>query len=386
MKSQYQNGTFMFNRKDLSAALKIAQRASVTKGARPVLQYALVKPDVDGQSLYIYSTDLDNGVRVSFGIDGDNCSADPFAMHIGQAHRFLSDNRADTCTVRPDGSVVVMQLLGKENNVISTARLGSVPIDQMPHDQMHEEVVSDTINGESLASAIRSVVSAVATEAVQYAMTGVCWDVSGGQINIAGTDTHRLHAAAVHGNADTDGQAAYVMMRSTAELIAEAAHESGTCRLYLGEKRVHAVCGNVSIYGTMIQGRYPKYKDIVTPVFDDSRRRCIDIDRESLAGAAKRSSLFEGKDGVEISIAAGGEMSVSSTDGTGTLDNYIGVEQGHTFKAVVCSKYIVDAMAAVGDCDVVKMWYAPGDGFSKQPIGIAADNKLSIVIMPIGRG
>lgn len=371
MKFTGQNGQLYCNRKDLLDTLKILHHT--TTKSRPVLSCVRVETVSGGVSLI--TSNLDTTTYHMADLDGtvDFVASIP----IDRLQSYVSDDRGDSVSMSIDEKDVLHATITQAGNAVSSINI-PCQTDDFPikHTDV-TDVAGDEISGELLKQAVERITNAIAKQAVQYAMTGVCILQKADQIQFASTDTHRLHVASIPGRiADENAPYNTVVMAEFMRALAHSASKQRV-RLELDTRQITAQYGPWTVTGQLIQGRFPKYNDIMDAAFSEQATQWK-IPREQLLKALKASAPFCDDRDKAVTFELGNDLRISA-DGETQMKTHVPITGGgDPVKMQVCNHYMIDALNTT-DADEVTLYIKDG----KSPVGLVGEPGCAIVIMPI---
>jgi len=371
MKFTGQNGQLYCNRKDLLDVLKIMHHT--TSKNRPVLSTVRFEAVSDGVSMI--TSNLDTTTYHMADIDG---AVDlKVNAPIDRLQSYVQDHRGDGVSLYVDDKNVLHACITNAGATVSSIDIPCCP-DEFPcqHTDV-QPIEADELSGELIKHAMDRINAAVARQAVQYAMTGICILQKADQIQFAATDTHRLHVASLPGRmADANDPYHTVVMAEFMRALAQSVSKQRV-RFALSEKQITAQYGPWTITGQLIQGRFPKYADIVDAAFSDQSGQWK-IPREQLVKAIKACSPFCDDRDRAISCEFGTDLNMCASGET-NMKTHVPIScGGEPVKVQLCSNYLLDALNTT-DADEVTFFIKDG----RSPIGLVGEPGCAMVVMPI---
>jgi len=122
------------------------------------------------------------------------------------------------------------------------------------------------IQSSVLKTLIDRTIFAAATEHARFALTGVLWEVNAQKVRLVATDGRRLAVAdgigVMHGKHDSGGQTPVVPTKVMQLLERNLLDPEEPIFASLRANEVLFKSGKAEIYGRLVEGRYPPYKDV----------------------------------------------------------------------------------------------------------------------------
>ncbi|HEV3004574.1 MAG TPA: DNA polymerase III subunit beta [Pirellulales bacterium] len=277
------------DREKLLAAFQTAAAVAPLRSPKPILQN--VKFDVAPESATMLATDLEIGIRVAVpGIEIQVPGSAVLPIHrFGLILRESSDARLHLET---DGQGTTVR--GDR----SEFKLPAENPDEFPTVSGFAESKFHELPARLFKEVIRRTVFATDTESSRYALGGVLVELSGEKVVAVGTDGRRLAmmegpAHAVEGH--TTGDATTIIPTKAMQLI-ERSLTDGDAEVQLAARPNDVLVRSprVTIYSRLVEGRFPKWRDVfprrsdavkielvVGPVYSAVRQAAIVTSEES---------------------------------------------------------------------------------------------------------
>lgn len=147
-----------------------------------------------------------------------------------------------------------------------------------------------TIEYGALNRLVELTIFAAAHESTRYAINGVLWDVEGAKLTLAATDGRRL--AVAHGELSGDelsGQTKAIVPSKALSILGRLSMEPDTrVGIQLKENQLLLSLGRASISTSLVEGRFPKYQDVIPSDCD----REVQLNTSDFHSALKRAALL----------------------------------------------------------------------------------------------
>lgn len=128
--------------------------------------------------------------------------------------------------------------------------------------------------GRQLKQGIQRTIFSTDTESTRYALGGILLDIDASQLTLAATDGRRLAVARLesqaHGKAKEEGH--HPVVPSKAMALLERSIQDGEQPVHLAVHPNHVLVrsGPITIYARLVEGRFPKYQDVIPREFTTS--------------------------------------------------------------------------------------------------------------------
>lgn len=232
-------------RPSLAAALSLTARAARGNTSRPILRRILLRDGV------IAATDLELRVEVRVL---DDASHPPTTIDHARLSAIVKTLPADVDAVHltiEDASVKVAAGGGRWTLPTEDAA-------EFPAGGIGPEEPFGTFSGERWREIARQTVGCTDTESSRYALGGVLLEVADGTLHAVATDGRRLH----HVSEPTPvSNRSAIVTRNAMETIAAAA--VGEVSISRTAAEIVARCGEVTIVGRLVEGRFPTWRDVL---------------------------------------------------------------------------------------------------------------------------
>lgn len=249
-------------REKLSQAFQLAAGVAPTRSPKPILENIKLEARADGVTLM--ATDLEVGVRIDVaGIEvaapGDVVLP---SKRVGPILRESSDEKL---LLESDGSK--LRIRGER----SEFHLPTQNPDEFPAVRPFEESSYHQLPARLFRELLRRTVFATDTESSRYALGGVLIELSDTEIIGVGTDGRRL--ARQQGPAELVGdhktrENTVVPTRAIQLMERALADGEEIVQLATRENDVLVKSQRVTVYSRLVEGRYPKWRDVL-PKFED---------------------------------------------------------------------------------------------------------------------
>ena len=163
------------------------------------------------------------------------------------------------------------------------------------------EAVVITISQIQLKRLLKQVEFAMAQQDIRYYLNGLLFEVNGNQLNIVGTDGHRLSFTSIHLDQNYNKTEVILPRKTVIELIKllNDTQELVSVELYKGQ--VSFSFNDIQLISKVIDGKFPDY----TRVIPEGHNNQFTIDRAQFLTSLQRASILSNEKyrGIRMMIA-----------------------------------------------------------------------------------
>ena len=276
--------------KPLSSVSGIVER----RHTLPILSNLLL--EANSEKMVLTATDLE--MQISLAINtaiGGELSTTISAKKLLDICRALPDN-TEINMATSDSRVTVKA--GKSKFNLQTLPAVDYPV-------MTKAVGTDTVSislGQStLKRLFKQVEFAMAQQDIRYYLNGLLFEVNGNQLNIVGTDGHRLSFTSIHLDQNYNKTEVILPRKTVIELIKllNETEELVSVELYKGQ--VSFNFNDIQLISKVIDGKFPDY----TRVIPEGHNNQFTIDRVQFLTSLQRASILSNEKyrGIRMMIA-----------------------------------------------------------------------------------
>ena len=168
-------------------------------------------------------------------------------------------------------------------------------------DLIADESVVITISQMQLKRLLKQVEFAMAQQDIRYYLNGLLFEVNGNQLNIVGTDGHRLSFTSIHLDQNYNKTEVILPRKTVIELIKllNETEELVSVELYKGQ--VSFNFNDIQLISKVIDGKFPDY----TRVVPEGHNNQFTIDRSQFLTSLQRASILSNEKyrGIRMMIA-----------------------------------------------------------------------------------
>ena len=163
----------------------------------------------------------------------------------------------------------------------------------------------------NLQAGIEQCLFATAKESSRYAINGVLWEIKGKKLLLVATDGRRLARSRVNLDSAPKGEALeniIVPAKVMSLLDKIGSSDKDTVAIKLIDNQVLISCANVVISSNLVEGKFPKYEDIIPTDYDKK----LKLSTEAALSAVRRASLLMSEESRGIKLSVGKDKLVFS--------------------------------------------------------------------------
>ena len=371
---------FRCERDELLTAVQFASRAISNRASLPVLA-GLRLQGLESGRVQVAATDLELTMETSFqaGVDEPGDAIVPGRL-FGDVTRSLG---AGQVTVAGgEGEVEIGSGRGLFRvKTLMASDYPSLPIDD---DDGAGEGSRISLSGEELAAGLSQVVRAASTDETRQVLTGVLWEIEGGQVTLAATDSYRLGVRTLAIGEDlTEARRVVVPARTLAELARSVQAGFTSLHASVRDNLVSFMLeapesGDRALIGSRyIEGEFPKYRQLIPQGYPNR----LTVGREELLEVTKRVGLLA-QNNLPVKLNLGPELEISAhTPDVGEAQEVIDASyEGEPFVIAFNPQFLYDGVSALrGDRVVMEV----GDGLKPALLKGEGDDSYTYLLMPV---
>jgi len=280
-------------REGLLMATQLVQKAVPTRTTIPIL--AFIKAIAEDDRLILIAMDSEvGGIRyVLRGVRVEEAGEALFAAD--RLSQILRESGDEEVTIEADNNRCLLHTETSEFEMPSDNPAG------YPEFPAFDEATSHELTAGALRTMIRRTAFAAAKESTKFAITGVLWEVEGSHLRMIATDSKRLAfiegPVIVHGG-DSKGQSQVVPTKVMQLLESNLSDDDEKIRITLRSQDVLFHTERSTIYGRLVQGRFPPYRDII-PKKSNAK---IELQVLPFLGAVRQAAIMADTDSKRVTF------------------------------------------------------------------------------------
>ncbi|HVJ68861.1 MAG TPA: DNA polymerase III subunit beta [Caulifigura sp.] len=240
------------------------------------------------------------------------------------------------------------------------------------------------VPGKLLKTAIQRTVFAADVESTRYALGGVLMDVKGNDLTLAATDSRRLAVSkapvTIHGELPADAPAPIIPSKAMSLIERNISDPDADVQIAAHKNDVLVKCGSTTIYSRLVEGRFPKYQDVVPK----SSAVRIELVAGPFLSAVRQAMIVTNEESRGVDFSFGGDTltlaSVGADVGTSRIElpvSYGGDEITVTFDP----KFVVDFLRVFDSATAVSLNLNDANSAAL----FTAEQNHQYVVMPLAR-
>ncbi|MDR1384623.1 MAG: DNA polymerase III subunit beta [Planctomycetaceae bacterium] len=367
---------FTTPRTQFSQIFQLTASVAATRDVKPVMQNVKVKTEsaADAQQLVLMATDGEIGMRKSV----TQCTIAESGEAIIPTKRMkliLQEATSENVDVSSDSQLMVI--------VCDSSRfqLTTQSTDEFPEVYPFEETAYHEVSTDVFRELVKRTAFATETESSRYALGGVLLEMLDNKIIGVATDGRRLacqeiSASSIGGHL-SEGTA-IVPPRALSLVEKATADESPTIKINMSSNRMLANSQNTTLFTRLIEGRFPKWRNIMPDVSD---RICVPLPVGGFYSAVRQAAIvtsekqpgviFQFSEGKLVLQAQGAEI------GESVIEMPVAY-QGQPCNVKLDPAYLIDFLRVLPSEKTIDV-YVANDG----PIVFKTDDDYTYILMPL---
>lgn len=332
--------TYTLNAASLKQALADVSPAVRPKPPIPILSHALL---ADGKL-----TASDRELLISVDID---YAGEPMLLPHARLRAILSESSAEAVQLQLDDSSCV---------VTAGRGMWRLPVEdaaEWPAWHCGDRKTLATVAGQQFAAAVKGCVYATDNEASRYALAAVLVDVLDGACSFVATDGRRLSHVLVAADSRFQDGTALVPAGAMESIGAFASRCDAEVLIEVSDTVFVATLPGRVVMARQIQGKYPRWRDVLPTARDGSTTTVVDCGELIAATRAAAVVASESSKGVVFTFSGESVAISGKSSEYGTSDVRCDVRSGGSAVSVKMDpSYVCDWLkgaAAAGAKDVV---------------------------------
>ncbi len=335
------------NRAALYEAVQLADTIVPSRTPKPILLCAKIEADVEQKRLLVTATD--NEITVRYVVNQVEVERGGTAvLPADRISGILRESSDDTVELEMVDSTC--QIIGKDSKFHIYGH--------DPEDFPQVAAVEDDGGMEIKAAVLRRMIGqstfAAARENTRYAINGVFWEQIGKKLRLVATDGRRLAKSETDvKGVEKDSENTAIVPIKTMGVVERVLHDPDEAvRVKFSENQVLIRTGQAEISSTLMQGRFPKYADVI-PTGNDKKAQ---VGKEALQSGVRRVALLinEQSKGIEMAFSEGQLRLVASAPEAGDAEITMTADYHSEDMAIGFNpQFILDMLRVIETDDVV---------------------------------
>ncbi len=329
------------NKNELQRCVNIATRAASLKSSSFLLEGLRIKSEDD--KVTIYGTD---------GVLSIQCVLKAEIYENGDfviPARIISEllQKLNDCEIT---------IITDESNVLIECGHSSTTLRYMEPDQYPEFPLFDnddciTLFSKQLVSMINQTIFSASTSEEKPILTGVLMEIEQDVVRMVALDGYRLAMRKEYNKSNFDGMEIVVPAKSMREIAKIIPDDDNTVRLYVRDRIVGFVCGDVQIATRVLQGDYVRYKSILP----NSNSTRIIVNRSELLGCLERASILSRQSKANlVNVSMSDEfLTITSDSEVGKSKELVDINlTGKTLDISFNARYLLEVLKEIYDEEI----------------------------------
>ncbi len=354
--------------KPLSSVTSIVER----RHTLPILSNLLL--EAKDNQIVLTATDLEMQISLSVNTDvGGSLSTTISAKKLLDICRSLPDN-AEINMATSESRVQVKA--GKSRFNLQTLPAADYPV--MTKAQAATSTLIK-IGQSSLKRLFKQVEFAMAQQDIRYYLNGLLFEVSGNQLNIVGTDGHRLSFTSTELNQSYEKQEIILPRKTVIELIKLLDESDEEVAIEITSGQVNFSFGDIKLISKVIDGKFPDY----TRVIPTGHQNNFTIDRTTILLSMQRASILSNEKyrGIRMVLGTNSLRLVSTNSEQEEAEEELEVDYtGDSLDIGFNVTYMIDVLNNVDNEQII---FSFADANSSCLVTIPQDNNYKYVVMPM---
>ncbi len=363
-------------RDKLLHAFQMAASVAPSRSPKPILQN--VKLEITGEGATLMSTDLEVGIR----IDVQGVSVESPGNVVLPRDRFgkiLSESSDEKLSLESDGRKVLIR--GQR----SEFQLPSENPDEYPAVMAFAEEKYHELPARTFREVVRRTVYATDNESSRYALGGVLLELAPEMMTAVATDGRRLArqespAKSVGGH--VSGDTMTIIPTRAMQLLERAlADNEDNIHLAARENDVLVRSGRVTVYSRLVEGRYPKWRDVF-PRREGMVK--IDLTAGPFYAAVRQAMIVTSEERRGVDFTFGGGKVVLAARGAELGESHVELPiayDGEELSITLDPRYLSDFLKVLSLEQTFAMELRNADSAAV----CATEDGYAYVIMPLAR-
>lgn len=340
---------FTVSRADLLECLGSVAGVVPSKSTLPILSHLLFQAEEKKTS--VTATDLDISVRLHLNarIAAQGSVALPARMLL-EISRTLADGPV---SVVVEGDRATIEC-GESHFKIVT--LSGEDFPALPKVEFAEGL---EVEGSVLNALVHHTTFAASSDESRPVLTGVLWEIGGGEMSMVATDGHRLARYTVKTKLPSGFSAEHLIPTKALEQVIRLFPDDDAIKIASGENHVAFLGEAGTVYSRLVEGTYPNYQQVI-PTDNDKTAVCS---REALTAALRRMAVVADPQTHRVGFRfAGGGLTISTeTPDVGEAREPVPAEyQGDDLEIGFNASYLLDILRYM-DSEEVRMSFKAHD-------------------------
>ncbi len=325
-------------RKDLYHGIQTVSRAIAGRSAWPILNNVLIRTEENHLRLTAFDLELGIECTVPCIVEDEGALTVP-AKLIADVLGTMPE--ADVQISEEDQSQINVRCEKSDYTILGLPAEEFRPLPEIPDSRSFD------ITQAALHNMIKQTIFAVSPDESRAILTGTLLILSGDQIKLVSTDTHRL---AVRDSvvANATGEATCIVPRRALDELSRLIGDEDTpVTISIADSQIKFVVDGITIISRLIEGQFPSYERVI-PESHDKR---LTIPADELLARVRRASIVAKENANRIVLHTDGDrliMTAESGEVGKAYEELEIVKEGDDIEIAFNAKYLVEFLNVVG--------------------------------------
>ena len=269
-----------------------------------------------------------------------------------------------------------------------TYKLAGVPKDEFPNITIEENDGQITVTSKQLSRMITKTIFAVSSDELRTTLMGVFVQISADDLRMVATDGHRLSKIVDQHFSSSELEKSMIIPTKALNLILKnfdslSDKEPISVQISFGENHATFSWEGTAIYTKLIEGKYPKYENVIP--FDNDLR--LLVDRDSLQASVKRVSIFSNSITHQIRfVITASQVDIRSEDvefGGEAKETLPADFNGPDMEMGYNAQYVLECLKNIDTPELVFLVKDPKSAALIQPATQKEGEDFQMLLMPI---
>lgn len=276
----------ILNAEEFSNGIKIVEKITAQKAVQPILSNILIETTTSDRVKFC-ATDLNLAI---------NCKL--AAQVVSEGKITLSAKKISEIVSRLSTSEISLKTDEETNNIkIKSGKtefdligLSANDFPNVIEEEQAEEFKTVVLNKAEFSKAIKQVIFAVSIQETQAVLTGVCFNIENGVLELAATDGNRLTRTQRKIETTLEENVNFIVPAKTLNEVQRISSlvEDENITLKIQKNKIVFEFENITFQSRLIDGVYPKYQQLIPKNNDKS----VVVDRAELINSIERVSVM----------------------------------------------------------------------------------------------
>lgn len=364
------------NRARFLEVFQVVASVAPTRSPKTILQN--VKLEATDKSVVLSATDMEVGIRYEVN-DVEIATPGSTLLPVGRFSGILREAPDEQLEIESNEQGTRVE--GKRSNFTLP---GANP-DEFPDVASFEDDVYHEVPAGFLKEIIHRTIFATDNESSRYALSGVLFELGDEDLVAVGTDGRRLakmqgpsHSIGGH----KTGESTTIVPSRALQLIDRAlSGQDAEVKFSIHSNDVLVQCGGVTVYSRLVEGRFPKWRDVF-PSHDENMQ--IELPVGPFYSAVRQAAIVTSEEsrGVDFTFGEGNAVLAGDAAETGQSRIELPIEyNGKPITLMLDPKYMSDFLKVLDADKTFSLEIKDG----KSAAVCSTDDGYGYVIMPMAR-